>query len=175
MLQLPYASHRSVASLLNWINGTGSIVRKEAAFLQSRDLCAIGADELQGIAWMESLVERIFIYFHQVSIQAYLPGPFRRQSSTSALALREQRVFLFEGHALRVISVTALIVLLLLIPMFVMQATSSATLQMVCITLMSILFTIVMSSPMNVPTAEIFGASVTYTALLVVFLSTKHK
>lgn len=38
MLQLPYVSKRSVDSLSNWVNGTGSIVRREMALLQSRDL-----------------------------------------------------------------------------------------------------------------------------------------
>lgn len=110
MLQLPYVSKRSVDSLSNWVNGTGSIVRREMALLQSRDLCVVGADEHHGIAWMESLVERIFIYFHQVSIRAYLPKAFRRQSSASGAAQCGKMVFLFEGHALLVISVTALIV-----------------------------------------------------------------
>jgi hypothetical protein len=162
MLQLPNASPRSVASLSNWVNATGSIVRKETAFLQNRDLCAVGAEERYGIAWMESLIGRIFIYFQQVSTQAYLPKLFPRRSSASAVGTRGSRVFVFDGHTLHVISITTLILLLMLIPVFVMQATSSAALRLVCVMLMSILFTGVMSSPMNAPPAEIFGASATY-------------
>lgn len=174
ILQLPQASQRSVTSLLNWVDGTGSIVRRETAFLYSGDLCAVGGYKDHGIAWIESLVERIFIYIHLSFIQARLLRPFRylprqaesgRQYSTSAAALYSKQIFLFEGLALRVIThlaITALIVLLLLIPMIVMQAISSPTMQMVCVALMSMLFTVIMSGPFNARTAEMFGPSATY-------------
>lgn len=175
ILQLPQASQRSVASLLNWVNGTGSIVRRETAFLYSGDLCAVGGCKDHGIAWIESLVERIFIYFHQSFIQVRLLRPFRyqlprqaesgRQYPTSAAALYSKQIFLFEGLALRVIThlcITALIVLLLLIPMIAMQAISSTTMQMVCVALMSMLFTVIMLGPVNARTAEMFGPSATY-------------
>lgn len=175
ILQLPQAPQQSVASLLNWVNSTGSIVRKETAFLHGRDLCAVGGRQDHGIAWIESLIERIFIYFYRSFIQVRLPRPFQRQLPSQAEAERQyprlaaesysRQIFLFEGLTLRVMGhlcITALIVLLFLIPMIAMQAMSSATMQMVCIMLMSILFTVIISGPVNTRTAEIFGPSATY-------------
>lgn len=175
ILQLPQAPKQSVASLLNWVNSTGSIVRKETAFLHSRDLCAVGGQKDHGIAWIESLIERIFIYLYLSFIQVRLLRRFQhqlpsqaeveRQYLTLAAASYSKQIFLFEGFALRVIGhlcITTLIVLLLFIPMIAMQAMSSATMQMVCIILMSILFTVIISGPVNARTAEIFGPSATY-------------
>ena len=62
VLHLPDAPQRSVMSLLNWINGKGNIVCRETDFLQTQDLCAVGGGDHQGIAWMISLVERVFIH-----------------------------------------------------------------------------------------------------------------
>lgn len=181
ILQLPQAPQQSVDSLLNWVNSTGSIVRKETAFLHSRDLCAVGGRQDHGIAWIESLIERIFIYFYQSLIQVRLLKPFQRQLPsqakakcqypTLATASYSKQIFSFEGLALRVaghLCITALIVLLLLIPMIAMQAISSVTMQMVCIMLMSILFTVIISGPVNPRTAEIFGPSATYRLLICV-------
>ena len=164
-----------MVSLLNWINSTGSIVREETAFLHRRDLCAVGGWKDHGIAWIEYLIERIFIYFHQSFIQRRLLERFRhqllgqaisgRQHSTSAAASYSKQLFLFEGLALRVIAricLTAVVVLLMLIPMLVMQVMTSATMQMLCIMLMSILFTVIISGPFNARTAEIFGPSASY-------------
>ena len=50
ILQLPQASQQSIASLLNWVNSTGSVVRKEMTFLHDRDLCAVGDRKDHGIA-----------------------------------------------------------------------------------------------------------------------------
>ena len=175
ILRLPQAPQQSVASLLNWVNSTGSIVRKETAFLHGRDLCAVGGGQYYGTAWMKSLIERIFIFFYQSFIKLRLRRPFQRQLSsrveagsqhpTLATVSYSRQIFLFEGLALRVIGhvcVTALIVLLLLIPMIAMQAISSVTMQMVCIMLMSIFFTVIISGPVSPRTAEIFGPSATY-------------
>ena len=173
ILQLPCAPERSVASLLNWVNATGSITRRETDFLHSRDLCAVGGGRLDSVMWMESLIESSFIHFYQSFMRNDLLKHFKCRSLKSATK-SEKRIFLFEGQALGIVThlcITALIVLLLLIPILVMQATSSSfTLQMVCITLMSILFIITMSGPAKARTAEIFGASATYrppTTLLV--------
>lgn len=175
ILQLPQAPQQSVASLLNWVNSTGSIVREETAFLHGQDLCAVGGQKDDGIAWIESLVERIFIFFYLSLVRARLLRPFQpqlpsqgdaeRRYPTSAAASYSKQIFLFEGLARRVVGhlcITTLVVLLLIIPMIVMQAMSSATMQMVCIMLMSILFTAIISGPVNGRTAEIFGPCATY-------------
>lgn len=175
ILQLPQAPKQSVASLLNWVNSTGSIVRKETAFLHGRDLCAVGGQKDHGIVWIESLIERIFIYLYPSFIQVRLLRPFQHQLSSQAEVERQyptlaaasysKQIFLFEGLSLRVIGhlcITMLIVLLLFIPMIAMQAMSSATMQMICITLMSIVFTAIISGPVNDRTAEIFSPSATY-------------
>ena len=174
ILQLPQASQQGVASLLNWVNENGSIARNETAFLHARDLCAVGGQREHGIAWIESLVERIFIYFYPSFIQLRPLRPFQRPLASQAEAGRQptmlattysKQLFLFDGLAPRIIAhlcITTLIVLLLLIPMVAMQAISSATMQMVCIMLMSTLFTVIISGPINARTAEIFGPSATY-------------
>lgn len=168
ILQLPQAPQQSVTSLLNWVNSTGSIVHKETAFLHGRDLCAVGGRKEHGIAWIESLIERIFIYIYRSLIFPRQPpsqADAERQYPTLAAASYSKQIFLFEGRAVHVIAhlcVTTLIVLLLLIPMVVMQATTSATMQMACIMLMSILFTVIISGPVNARTTEIFGPSATY-------------
>lgn len=168
ILQLPQASQQSVASLLNWVNSTGSIVRKETTFLQDRDLCAVGDRKDHGIAWIESLIERTFIYLYRILIFSRQPSSQAEaegQHSTSTTAPYNKQIFLFEGPALHVIAhlcFTTLIVLLLLIPVIAMQAMTSATMQMVCIMLMSICFTVIISGPVNARTTEIFGPSATY-------------
>lgn len=175
ILQLPQAPKQNVNSLLNWVNSTGSIVREETAFLHGRDLCVVGCRKDPGIAWIESLIERIFIHLYPTFIQIRLLGSFQHQLSsqaevehqypTLAAASYSKQIFLFEGPALRVIGhlcITMLIVLLLFIPMITLQAMSSATMQMVCIMLMSILFTVIISGPVNARTAELFGPSATY-------------
>jgi hypothetical protein len=148
ILQLPSASSRSVTSLQNWTNSTGSISRRETAFLndEKADLCAVAGDQRNGIAQVESLLESAFVMCQR--------SP-----------LREPRLYLFEGRTLRIIThccVTILIVLLLLVPILVLRNTSNVALQMVCIGMMAILFTVIMSGPMKARTAEIFGASATY-------------
>lgn len=174
ILQLPQAPQQSMASLLNWVNSTGSIVREETAFLHGKDLCAVGGWKDHGVAWIESLIEQILVYVHQsiirmrlLDFQHQLPShPEAGQNNlSSATATHSKHLFLFEGFAMRLMThlcITLLIVLLLLIPMIAMQAISSATIQMVCIMLMSVLFTIVMSGPIHARTAEIFGPSATY-------------
>ena len=113
---------------------------------------------------VESLVESIFICFRQIFIMKSLLKTFQHRSPM-LVAQSEKRLFLFEGQALCTVThlcITILIVLLLLVPMVIMQATrNNFTLQMICITLMSILFTVLMSGPMKARTAEIFGASAT--------------
>ena len=89
ILQLPQAPQQSVDSLLNWVNSTGSIVRKETAFLHGRDLCAVGGRQDHGIAWIESLIERIFIYFYQSLIQVRLLKPSQSQLPSQAEAERQ--------------------------------------------------------------------------------------
>ncbi|MCJ1334640.1 hypothetical protein MMC10_011352, partial [Thelotrema lepadinum] len=169
MLQLPHPPKRSVDSLLNWVNATGSITRKETAFLHSRDLCAVGGREQNGIMWMESLVERIFIYFHQSFIQERFFRLFQCQPPASTATQNSKRFFLLEDLTQCIIThvcITTLIVLLMQIPMVAIPAASSSgTLQMICITLMSTLFTFIMSGPMKIRTAEIFSASTTYATL----------
>ena len=64
-MQLPVASQRSISSLLNWVNGTGCISRKETRFLHRPDLCAVGGSDNHGLMWMESTVEWIFIQFYK--------------------------------------------------------------------------------------------------------------
>lgn len=168
ILQLPQAPQQSVASLLNWVNSTGSIVRKETAFLHDRDLCAVGGRKDHGIAWIESLLERIFIYFYRSIIFSRQPASqvdAERHYPTLAATSYTKQILLFEGLALHVIAhlcFTTLIVLLLLIPMIAMQAMNSTTMQMACIVLMSLFFTTIISSPVNARTTEIFGPSATY-------------
>ena len=70
VLKLRKASKRSIESLLNWTGGKGSICRTETAFLQRRDLCAVGGHQQYGTALMETLIEktivRLFSYTKQV-------------------------------------------------------------------------------------------------------------
>lgn len=175
ILQLPQAPQRSVASLRNWVNSTGSIVRRETVFLYSGDLCFTGGLKDHGIAWIESLVEHTFIYFYRSFMQARMLRHFRyqpssqaesgRQCSTSPALSYNKQLFLFDGLTLHIIThscMAALIVLLLLVPVIAIQALSSATMQMVCVALMSSLFTVIMSGPVNARTVEMFGPSATY-------------
>ena len=162
ILSLLQAPQRSVASLLNWVNSTCSIVRSETAFLHSKGLYALGGPKDCGIAWVEDIVERISITLYKIFIQEHLPRLVQRQSSGEieigsehsmlAAELYSEQLFLFEGTTLRLIvylCLVTLIVVLLLVPVFVMQAMSSAMMHMICITLMSILFTMVMLGPIK--------------------------
>jgi hypothetical protein len=72
ILQLPTATKRNISSLLNWVEGTRSICRKEVRFLHERDLCTAENSSDNGLAVIESLVERVFVrfceHFQKVSI-----------------------------------------------------------------------------------------------------------
>ena len=65
MLQLPAASTRNRSSLVNWVEGTGSICRQEASFLFEKDLCAPQGSVDSGLTVVESLVERVCVQFYQ--------------------------------------------------------------------------------------------------------------
>ena len=168
ILQLPQAPQQSVASLLNWINSTGSIVRKKTTFLHDRDLCAVGDRKDHGIAWIESIIERTFIYFYRILIFSRQPSnqaEAEGQYPISTTASYNKQIFLFEGPVLHVIAhlcFTTLIVLFMLTLVIVTQAMISATMQTAFIMLMSVCFTVVISGPVNARTAEIFGPSATY-------------
>ena len=172
ILQLPQAPQQSVASLLNWVNSTESIVRKKTTFLHDRDLCAVEDRKNHDITWIESLIERTFIYFYRILIFSRQPSSqaeAESQYSTSTASYSKQ-IFLFEGPALHVIAhlcFTTFIVLFIFISVIVMQIIISATMQMAFIMLMSVCFTFVISGPVNARTTEIFGLSATYTYLFI--------
>lgn len=65
MLQLPTATKRNISSLLNWVEGTRSICRKEVRFLHERDLCTAESSTDHGLVTIESFVERIFIRLYE--------------------------------------------------------------------------------------------------------------
>lgn len=59
MLQLPTSTNRNRASLVNWVENTGSICRQEANLLYESDLCAsLGLNDL-GLTAVETFVERV--------------------------------------------------------------------------------------------------------------------
>ncbi|CAF9919505.1 MAG: hypothetical protein GOMPHAMPRED_001836 [Gomphillus americanus] len=166
VLKLPKAPRRSIESLLNWTGGKGSICRTETAFLQRHDLCAVGGFQKYGIALMETLVEKTIVRLSQYTKQSKL-----RNGPASS------RIFLFEENKLRNIAqfcITALLAILLLVPVIVIRATSNTTLQIFCVVLNSILFASLLTGPMNAPLGDVFGASATYTTLLVMFLASEQ-
>ena len=71
-MRLPAASDRNISSLLNWVNGTGSISRSETSFLQRSDLCALGASNNQGLAGTKSAVEWVFIQVYSRLLKVFV-------------------------------------------------------------------------------------------------------
>lgn len=61
ILQLPAATTRDRSSLINWVEGTGSICRQEASFLFEKDLCAPRGPDGSDLRIVESLVERMCV------------------------------------------------------------------------------------------------------------------
>lgn len=59
ILQLPAASTGNVTSLLNWVQGTGSIARSDTTFLHKQDLCAVGGSGNHGLVLIESVVTQM--------------------------------------------------------------------------------------------------------------------
>ena len=174
ILELPDAHQRSIASLQNWVNNTGSVVRPETAFLYSTDLFAIGRPADHGILWIKIFIESVYFYFRRMIVHTRCFGLYRHQplhqatrkhgEPSSAEHLFYEQLYLFQGHTMCIIThlcLMALIVLLLMIPMVFMQAIQSTALQMICVTLMSGLFTAIMTGPIEARTVELFGPLVT--------------
>jgi hypothetical protein len=60
------ARPQAVASLRNWVAGTGCIARAETAYFDhSRDLCSIVPTDDTVITWLETVVEKINIRLRQ--------------------------------------------------------------------------------------------------------------
>ncbi|KAI0529879.1 hypothetical protein GGR58DRAFT_281222 [Xylaria digitata] len=158
ILQLPKASERNISNLRNWVTGTGNIYRTDTKFLYEADLCAVGSHENYGMLWLESWAEIIAI------------KALRCFGKTS----RSMNIFIFPGSILRAATcclITTLLLLLLLGPVLAIPAVNITVFQMLCISIASILFTMMLSGPMNAKPAEIFSAGATYASLLVAFLT----
>ena len=143
-------------------------MRKKTEFLHDRDLCAVENRKNHDIKWIEFFIERIFVYFYRILIfsrQSSNQIEIKNQYSISTTALYSKQIFLFENPALHVIAhlcFTVFIVLFMLIFVIVIQIIINTTMLMTFIMLMLICFTVVISSPVNVRTTEIFGPNATY-------------
>ncbi|KAL8696654.1 MAG: hypothetical protein Q9224_002684, partial [Gallowayella concinna] len=153
MLQLPAASTRNRLSLINWVEGTGSICRQEANFLFEEDLCGPQGSVGSELRVVESLVERACVRIYQ-----YLQKP------ASATASRDDRVFIFAGTTITTVArllITWLLIILLLVPVIVVHAVDGIVPKVVCIMMASGIFVSILADVLHARMAEIFVAGAT--------------
>lgn len=162
--EMPSAPGHIVTSLRNWVEGHGSIAREETEFLDyGHDLFttvkyADGATSLLK-PWIQGIVVRFSDLFGK---------PARTSIS------RDEHVYIFSEPMLHLatrILIALILVAILPVPIFIMQAISSNLLRVLC-TFLAMLFLLAgISCLSDARTAEIFIAAATYATVLVVFLA----
>ncbi|KAF1828591.1 hypothetical protein BDW02DRAFT_593168 [Decorospora gaudefroyi] len=164
ILKLTSPSRRDITSLSNWLNGTAALARDETRYLQnSTDLASLDPGDDSLISTVHGLVEDALIRFFK---------RFRKLSGHTRS--RDAHVYLYSGALITRLSrlaISSLMGLLLVIPIAACYATQSVAIRLFIIFFANVALLTAMASFSYRRTFELFLAGATYSAVLVVVLS----
>lgn len=150
--EYPTASRRTVANLKNWIEGKGSIARRETDYLEyGDDLLNLTAPRDEAVTWLEELIYKCGVGF--------LRGRIPRSTHS-----RDPAVHIFKAPLVsRIVKVLAafLISSLLLLPVIVCHLMTSATAKLAIVTLSTTCFVAALASFANARTIELIVSGAT--------------
>ncbi|KAI4603138.1 hypothetical protein KJ359_005930 [Pestalotiopsis sp. 9143b] len=165
VLNLEPASPRNVSNIQNWINGTGSIARRESAYLaQSGELVSVAGTDDRVIPWLESSVEDGMAYLRSQFSNSHQVGASRDRNihiPTGSLMVRLARIVM-----------TVFIIFLLLVPVVVCNFLGSLTARLFSVIISTTIFVAVLSGSTKAKTIELIIGGATYTTVMIVFVST---
>ncbi|KAF2176027.1 hypothetical protein K469DRAFT_743122 [Zopfia rhizophila CBS 207.26] len=167
MLESEVAKPRDIRSLQNWVNGNGCLSWEETEYLNHcNDLRSIVPLEdsatVRFEAWVEDSVVRLLM---------------KLQSRSHPNLSRDPHVFIFPTqHISKVarILIVLLIIVLLSVPIIICHSISSSSARVSVIVLSLVVFLAILSGLVTKRTNELFLAGVTYTTVLVVFVSSTN-
>ncbi|KAF2804513.1 uncharacterized protein BDZ99DRAFT_451574 [Mytilinidion resinicola] len=158
------ARPRAVASLQNWINGTGCIARHEATYLNySNELLCVASMDDTVMMWLETLVECTFTRARQYF------GKNRHLNIS-----RDPNVHITSKPSVTRIArvlMTPFIATLLLAPVIVCNCLTSLIARLSTIVIAATMFIAILSGSTKAKTVELVVAGATYTTVLIVFIS----
>ncbi|KAF2626793.1 hypothetical protein BU25DRAFT_72116 [Macroventuria anomochaeta] len=164
MLSLDAAESRDMASLQNWLDGTGCIARDESAYIKhSREMACLSpcgdSALVQLEAWVETKLTRVYRGFRQ-----------NRDYDLST----DPNVYLYSGQIIKRIARALLLFLittLLLMPVVICNMANSTTVRLIIIVISTICYLFILSEMTKSRTIELVLAGATYATVLIVFVS----
>ncbi|KAI0023063.1 hypothetical protein F4780DRAFT_125743 [Xylariomycetidae sp. FL0641] len=164
VLSFPSAEGRDVASVQNWVSGTGCMAREETAYLSQQDELVslapvVDSAVLRFETWVEDKLIRHFEAFR---------GAHSRHPSTNP------NVYIHQGQLIQRIARVLLLVmitLLLMLPVIICNLVGATSVRIVIVMLSTVSYLLTLSWLTNSKTIELILAGATYATVLIVFVS----
>ncbi|OSS51608.1 hypothetical protein B5807_03238 [Epicoccum nigrum] len=164
MLHLQPANGRDIASLRNWVKGTGCLAREETAYLAYRsDLASLAPVVDNTILQFETWVEE--------KLAKYWQG-FRKSRYNDRST--NPNVYIYQGplvHRTAKAILICLITLLLMMPIIMCNLVTTIAVRILIILICTVLYLLILSWLTKSRTMELTLAGATYVTVLVVFIS----